>query len=53
MQIIIYKVYMEFAIILLLLVLNDIFAMYEIALISLSKTHLSLADQGNKSAKEY
>lgn len=43
---------MEFAIILLLLVLNGIFAMYEIALVSSSKARLeSLAGKGNKSAK--
>ena len=43
---------MEFAIILLLLVLNGIFAMYEIALVSSSKARLeTLAGKGNKSAK--
>lgn len=43
---------MEFAIILLLLVLNGIFAMYEIALVSSSKARLeTLVSKGNKSAK--
>lgn len=43
---------MEFIIILLLLVLNGIFAMYEIALVSSSKVRLgALADKGNKKAK--
>ena len=43
---------MEFAIILLLLVLNGIFSMYEIALISSSKARLeTLASKGNQSAK--
>ena len=43
---------MEFAIILLLLVLNGIFSMYEIALISSSKARLeTLASKGNLSAK--
>jgi len=43
---------MEFAIILLLLVLNGIFSMYEIALISSSKARLeTLVSKGNQSAK--
>ena len=43
---------MEFLIILLLLVLNGIFAMYEIALVSSSKIRLeALADKGSKKAK--
>ena len=43
---------MEFIIILLLLVLNGIFAMYEIALVSSSKARLeTLAGKGNKSAR--
>ena len=43
---------MEFAIILLLLVLNGVFAMYEIALVSSSKARLeTLLSKGNKSAK--
>ena len=43
---------MEFLIILLLLVLNGIFAMYEIALVSSSKARLeTLAGKGNKSAR--
>ena len=43
---------MEFAIILLLLVLNGVFAMYEIALVSSSKARLkTLASKGNPSAK--
>ena len=43
---------MEFIIILLLLVLNGIFAMYEIALVSSSKARLeTLAGKGNKRAK--
>lgn len=47
-----FKTYMEFIIILLLLVLNGIFAMYEIALVSSSKARLeTLAGKGNKSAK--
>ncbi len=43
---------MEFLIILLLLVLNGVFAMYEIALVSSSKARLeTLASKGNRSAK--
>ena len=43
---------MEFLIILLLLVLNGVFAMYEIALVSSSKARLeTLASRGNRSAK--
>lgn len=43
---------MEFIIILLLLVLNGIFAMYEIALVSSSKARLeTLAGKGHKSAR--
>ena len=43
---------MEFFIILLLLVMNGIFAMYEIALVSSSKARLeTLASKGNKRAK--
>ncbi len=43
---------MEFIIILLLLLLNGVFAMYEIALVSSSKVRLeTLADRGNKKAK--
>jgi len=43
---------MEFLIILLLLILNGIFAMYEIALVSSSKARLeTLAGKGNKRAK--
>lgn len=43
---------MEFIIILLLLVLNGVFAMYEIALVSSSKARLeTLAGKGNKSAR--
>lgn len=43
---------MEYIIILLLLLLNGIFAMYEIALVSSSKTRLeTIAAKGNKSAK--
>lgn len=43
---------MEFIIILILLVMNGIFAMYEIALVSSSKARLeTLAGKGNKSAK--
>jgi len=43
---------MEFAIILLLLVLNGVFAMYEIALVSSSKARLkTLASKGNPSAR--
>lgn len=43
---------MEFLIILLLLILNGIFAMYEMALVSASKTRLeALAGKGNKRAK--
>ena len=43
---------MEFLIILLLLVLNGFFAMYEIALVSSSKIRLeALADKGSKKAK--
>ena len=43
---------MEFVIILFLLVLNGIFAMYEIALVSSSKARLeTLLSKGNKSAK--
>ena len=42
---------MEFLIIILLLVLNGLFAMYEIALVSSSRTRLqNIAGQGNKSA---
>lgn len=44
--------FMEFLIILLLIVLNGIFAMYEIALVSSSKARLeTLVGRGNKSAK--
>mgnify|MGYP002289621421 CR=1 FL=1 len=44
--------YMEFIIILFLLVLNGVFAMYEIALVSSSKARLeTLAGKGNKRAK--
>ena len=43
---------MEFLIILFLLILNGIFAMYEIALVSSSKARLeTLAGKGNKSAR--
>ena len=43
---------MEFLIILLLLVLNGVFAMYEIALVSSSKIRLeTMAEKGNKKAK--
>lgn len=43
---------MEFFIILLLLILNGIFAMYEMALVSSSKTRLeTLVNKGNKRAK--
>lgn len=43
---------MEFLIILLLLVLNGVFAMYEIALVSSNKARLeTLANKGNRSAK--
>lgn len=43
---------MEFIIILLLLILNGIFAMYEIALVSSSKARLeTLVGKGNKKAK--
>lgn len=43
---------MEFVIILLLLVLNGVFAMYEIALVSSNKARLeTFASKGNKSAK--
>ena len=45
-------IYMEFLIIILLLVLNGIFAMYEIALVSSSKARLeTLVSKGNKSAR--
>ena len=45
---------MEFLIILLLLVLNGIFAMYEIALVSSSKARLeTLVAKGNKSARGF
>ncbi len=44
---------MEFIIIILLLVLNGVFAMYEIALVSSSKARLeTLAGKGSKSARE-
>ncbi len=44
---------MEFIIILILLVLNGVFAMYEIALVSSSKARLeTLAGKGSKSARE-
>lgn len=44
---------MEFVVIILLLILNGIFAMYEIALVSSSKARLeTLASRGNKSARE-
>ena len=47
-----FKTYMEFIIILLLLVLNGVFAMYEIALVSSSKARLeTLASKGSKRAK--
>ena len=43
---------MEFIIILFLLIMNGIFAMYEIALVSSSKARLeTLVSKGNKSAK--
>ena len=43
---------MEFLIILFLLILNGIFAMYEIALVSSSKARLeTLVAKGNKSAR--
>ncbi|MEG0455475.1 MAG: CNNM domain-containing protein, partial [Bacteroides sp.] len=43
---------MEFIIILLLLVLNGIFAMYEMALVSASKARLeTLAGKGSQSAR--
>ena len=43
---------MEFLVIILLLVLNGIFAMYEIALVSSSKARLeTLVSKGNKSAR--
>ncbi|MEG2150650.1 MAG: CNNM domain-containing protein, partial [Bacteroidaceae bacterium] len=43
---------MEFLIIVLLLILNGIFAMYEIALVSSNKARLeTLAGKGNKSAR--
>ena len=43
---------MEFIIIILLLLLNGVFAMYEIALVSSSKARLeTLAGKGNKSAR--
>ena len=43
---------MEFIIILFLLILNGIFAMYEIALVSSSKARLeTLVNKGQKSAK--
>ena len=43
---------MEFVIILLLLVLNGVFAMYEIALVSSNKARLeTFVSKGNKSAK--
>ena len=43
---------MEFIIILLLLILNGIFAMYEIPLVSSSKARLeTLVGKGNKRAK--
>ena len=46
--------YMEFIIILFLLVLNGVFAMYEIALVSSSKARLeTLAGKGNKRAKGF
>ena len=45
-------IYIEFLIIILLLVLNGIFAMYEIALVSSSKARLeTLVSKGNKSAR--
>lgn len=45
--------YMEFIIILFLLVLNGVFAMYEMALVSSSKARLeSFAGKGNKRAKK-
>ncbi len=44
---------MEFIVILILLVLNGVFAMYEIALVSSSKARLeTLAGKGSKSARE-
>lgn len=44
---------MEFIIILLLLILNGIFAMYEIALVSSGRAQMqNLSDQDNKSAKK-
>ena len=46
------QTYMEFLVIILLLVLNGIFAMYEIALVSSSKARLeTLVSKGNKSAR--
>ena len=52
MQYKLFTTYMEFIIILFLLVLNGIFAMYEIALVSSSKARLeTLAGKGNKRAK--
>ena len=52
MQYKLFTTYMEFIIILFLLVLNGIFAMYEIALVSSSKARLeTLVGKGNKRAK--
>ena len=52
MQYKLFITYMEFIIILFLLVLNGVFAMYEIALVSSSKARLeTLAGKGNKRAK--
>ena len=47
-----FKTFMEFLIILLLLLLNGIFAMYELALVSASKARLeTMIGKGNKRAK--
>ena len=54
MQYKLFITYMEFIIILFLLVLNGVFAMYEIALVSSSKARLeTLAGKGNKRAKRF
>lgn len=45
---------MEIIIIILLLVMNGIFAMYEIALVSSGKARLeTMAGRGNRTAKKY